>query len=230
MAGRARAAGVKLRPHAKTHKVPEIGRMQLALGAAGLSLAKVGEAEVFAEASFEDIFLAYPTVGGDRARRLLALSDRVAPPVGADSRKGGARSPTSFAPPTDRLSVLLKIDCGFHRVGVEPERALELAARGRGAAGARARGRLHTRRTGVSRRDRGGGRRGWPTRGGDRRRRRRRAPRSRASGRRGLGRLDPDGGVRDARAGASPSAGPATTCTTTPLRWRSAPARRRTAR
>ncbi|MGH9367316.1 MAG: YceI family protein [Thermoanaerobaculia bacterium] len=88
MAERARAARVKLRPHAKTHKVVEIGRMQIALGAAGLSLAKVGEAEVFADAGFEDLFLAYPTVGGDRTRRLLALSDRLRLAVGADSVEG----------------------------------------------------------------------------------------------------------------------------------------------
>ena len=77
MAEAARDASVRLRPHAKTHKVLEIGRLQLAAGAAGLSLAKVSEAEVFAAAGFDDIFLAYPTVGEDRARRLLALSDRI---------------------------------------------------------------------------------------------------------------------------------------------------------
>src|SRR5207253_9134749 len=54
---RAREAGVRLRPHAKTHKCPEIARMQLAAGAAGISLAKTSEAEVFAAAGFADIFL-----------------------------------------------------------------------------------------------------------------------------------------------------------------------------
>ncbi len=127
MAERARAAGVKLRPHAKTHKVPEIGRMQLALGAAGLSLAKVGEAEVFVHAGFDDIFLAYPTIGGDRARRLLALSDRAKIRVGADSLEGARSLSDVFAAARRRLAVVLKIDCGYHRVGVEPGRALELA-------------------------------------------------------------------------------------------------------
>ena len=127
MAERARAAGIRLRPHAKTHKIPEIGRMQLALGAVGLSLAKVGEAEVFAEAGFQDVFLAYPTVGGDRARRLLALSDRMRVSVGADSLEGAASLSEVFRAARRTLSVLLKIDCGYHRVGVAPERALELA-------------------------------------------------------------------------------------------------------
>src|SRR6266540_6566268 len=74
MAARAREAGVRLRPHAKTHKIPEIGRLQLAAGASGISLAKTGEAEVFAAAGFRDLFLAYPIVGTEKARRLLALS------------------------------------------------------------------------------------------------------------------------------------------------------------
>src|SRR5215471_20981374 len=81
-AERARAAGVKLRPHGKTHKIPEVGRMQLAAGASGLTLAKTGEAEVFADAGFDDLFLAYPIVGEDKGKRLLALSDRVRLRVG----------------------------------------------------------------------------------------------------------------------------------------------------
>ena len=52
MAGKAREAGVGLRPHAKTHKVPEIGRMQMRAGAVGLSFAKTSEAEVFAQHGF----------------------------------------------------------------------------------------------------------------------------------------------------------------------------------
>ena len=127
MAERARAARVSLRPHAKTHKVPEIGRMQLALGASGLSLAKVGEAEVFAEAGFEDVFLAYPTVGGTRARRLLALSDRMRISAGADSVEGARSLSDVFAAARRKIRTLLKIDCGYHRVGVEPARALEVA-------------------------------------------------------------------------------------------------------
>jgi D-serine deaminase-like pyridoxal phosphate-dependent protein len=127
MAERARAAGVKLRPHAKTHKIPEVGRKQLALGASGLSLAKVGEAEVFAAAGFSDLFLAYPTVGGDRARRLLALADKARLSVGADSVEGAKSLSDVFRAAKRTLSVRLKIDCGYHRVGVEPERALEIA-------------------------------------------------------------------------------------------------------
>jgi D-serine deaminase-like pyridoxal phosphate-dependent protein len=129
MADRARAAGVRLRPHAKTHKVPELGRLQLAAGATGISLAKTGEAEVFAEAGFDDIFLAYPIVGAGKGRRLLALSDRLRLAVGVDSIEGAASLGSVFHAARRRIDVLLKVDCGYHRVGVAPERAVETARR-----------------------------------------------------------------------------------------------------
>ncbi len=127
MADCARAAGVKLRPHAKTHKIPEIGRMQIAAGAAGLSLAKTSEAEVFADAGFDDLFVAYPVVGRDKGRRLLALADRLRLAVGVDSVEGAMTLAEVFHAAGRRLEVLLKVDSGFHRVGVPPEGAREMA-------------------------------------------------------------------------------------------------------
>jgi D-serine deaminase-like pyridoxal phosphate-dependent protein len=129
MQERAREAGVRLRPHAKTHKSPMIARRQIEAGAAGLTLAKVSEAEVFADAGFHDLFLAYPIVGADKARRLLALADRVRIAVGTDSEEGARSLGTVFHAAGRRLRVLLKIDCGFHRVGVEPEAAVDSARR-----------------------------------------------------------------------------------------------------
>jgi len=129
MAERARACSVRLRPHAKTHKIPEIGRMQLAAGATGLSLAKTSEAEVFAEAGFEDVFIAYPVVGEEKGRRLLALSDRVRLAVGADSEEGARSLGKVFHAAGRSLDVLLKVDSGFHRVGVPPEQAVAAARR-----------------------------------------------------------------------------------------------------
>jgi D-serine deaminase-like pyridoxal phosphate-dependent protein len=120
-AERARAAGVRLRPHAKTHKCPEIARMQLAAGAAGISLAKTSEAEVFAAAGFDDIFVAYPVVGSGKAERLLALSRAIRLAAGVDSVEGARRLSDVFRAAGARLDVLLKIDCGYHRVGVLPE-------------------------------------------------------------------------------------------------------------
>ncbi len=127
MAERARAAGVALRPHGKTHKVLEVGRRQLAAGARGLSLAKTAEAEVFAAAGFEDIFLAFPVVGADKGRRLLALAEKIRLAVGVDSVDGARTLGDVFAAAGRRLDVRLKIDCGLHRVGILPEQALGVA-------------------------------------------------------------------------------------------------------
>ena len=129
MADRAREKGVRLRPHCKTHKVPELGRIQIAAGAAGISLAKVGEAEVFVSEGFEDVFLAYPTVGTGKARRLLSLSDRARLAIGADSLDGAASVGEVFHAAGRRIDVLLKVDCGYHRVGVAPEDAAGVAKR-----------------------------------------------------------------------------------------------------
>lgn len=129
MAAQARRHGVKLRPHAKTHKCVEIGRMQLAAGACGLSLAKTSEAEVFAAAGFDDLFIAYPVVGEDKGRRLLALSERARLSVGVDSAEGALTLAQVFQGTGRRLDVLLEVDVGFHRVGVAPEAAAQVARR-----------------------------------------------------------------------------------------------------
>ena len=128
-AGRAREAGVALRPHCKTHKSPQIGRMQLKAGAKGISLAKTSEAEVFAKEGFDDIFLAYPIVGLGKPERLLALSERIRLSVGFDSFEGARALSAVFGRAARRLDVVLKIDCGYGRVGVPPEKAAELAGR-----------------------------------------------------------------------------------------------------
>ena len=140
MAERAAACGIRLRPHAKTHKSPEIGRMQIAAGARGLSLAKTGEAEVFADAGFDDLFLAFPVVGADKGRRLLALADRVRLAVGADSLEGARTLAGPFRDAGRRLDVMLKVDVGYHRVGVLPEDAPEAARRMADEPGLRLRG------------------------------------------------------------------------------------------
>ena len=141
MAERARNCGVRLRPHAKTHKVVEIARRQIAAGAAGISLAKTSEAEVFAEAGFDDLFVAYPVVGDDKARRLLALAARVRRlAVGVDSVEGASTLAGVFRAAGGILDVMLKVDVGFHRVGVPPERARETAQRVADLSGLRLRG------------------------------------------------------------------------------------------
>lgn len=140
MAETARRRAVGLRPHAKTHKTVEIARLQMAAGAVGLCLAKTSEAEAFARAGFRDIFLAYPVIGAEKARRLLALSDAVRISVGVDSEEGARSLASSFHAAGRTLEVLLKVDVGFHRVGVAPENALEVARRVADLPGLRLRG------------------------------------------------------------------------------------------
>src|SRR5579862_3479588 len=76
---------VAFRPHMKTHKTPEIGRMQVKLGAVGLTCAKLGEAEVMADAGIEDLMLAYPIWGQAKLRRLTQLAERCRMTVVFDS-------------------------------------------------------------------------------------------------------------------------------------------------
>ncbi len=130
MADAARDRGLALRPHAKTHKCVEIARRQVALSGGGLTLATVGEAERFADAGFDDLFLAYPIVAaGPRADRLRALAGRVRLRVGVDSAAGAAL----LARAVPGVEVLVEVDSGHHRTGVAPSRAGEVAAAARAA-------------------------------------------------------------------------------------------------
>ena len=127
MADRARDLGLALRPHAKTHKCVEIARRQVALGAAGLTVATVGEAEVFAEAGFSDLFIAYPLwAAGARGRRLRALAERVVLRVGADSAEGVEVLARALA--GTEVGIVVEVDSGQHRTGVAPERVGQVAA------------------------------------------------------------------------------------------------------
>lgn len=123
----ASARGLALRPHAKTHKIPEIADRQLALGAGGVTLATVGEAEVFADAGIDDIFIAYPVwPSASRAARIRDLSKRVALRLGVDSIDGAEA--LGAALPRDAVEVLVEVDSGHHRSGVQPELAGSVAA------------------------------------------------------------------------------------------------------
>ena len=78
MAADVRGKGLRLRPHAKTHKVLEIADRQLAAGAAGLTVATIGEAEVFADHGVDDLFIAYPLwLTRPHAERVRRLSGRL---------------------------------------------------------------------------------------------------------------------------------------------------------
>src|SRR5918998_2543851 len=89
MAAIAGKNGVALRPHVKTHKIPMIARAQVEAGAAGITVAKVSEAEVMAEAGLEDIFVAYPLVTDATIRRAIELARELNNlTIGVDSLEG----------------------------------------------------------------------------------------------------------------------------------------------
>ena len=128
MASHAAACAVELRPHAKTHKSVEIARRQRAAGAVGLTVATLGEAEVFAAAGFDDLFVAYPLVAvGPKATRLRALSERTRLRVGVAHAEGAALAGRALGPRSG-VEVLVELDSGQHRTGVSPEQAPALAA------------------------------------------------------------------------------------------------------
>jgi D-serine deaminase-like pyridoxal phosphate-dependent protein len=117
----ARALGVVLRPHIKTHKSPRIARMQLDAGAVGITCAKVGEAEAMADGGVTDIFVAYPLVTERKARRLAALARRgVTVSTIADSPEGVAALSNVFQDEPAPLDVLVKVDAGLGRIGTAP--------------------------------------------------------------------------------------------------------------
>ena len=121
--------GVRLRPHAKTHKSVRIARLQIEAGAAGLTVGTIGEAEVFALAGMRDLFIAYPVwAEGPKASRLRALHDAVDLRVGVDSVAAVERLAAAVSGSRRRLRVLVELDSGGHRTGVATPGDAELIA------------------------------------------------------------------------------------------------------
>ena len=120
MQARASTAGVRLRPHAKTHKSPAIAKMQIDAGAVGICCAKVGEAEVFADAGVTDVRLPYPT-NPVNAKRIMALQDRIRISTVVDDLAVAKQWSSLMAAAGRRLDVLVKVDVGFHRCGINPD-------------------------------------------------------------------------------------------------------------
>ena len=120
MAAFAAKEGVRLRPHAKTHKTPQIGRMQMDAGAAGLTLAKLGEAEVFVAAGLTDILIAYPIVGPTKLRRLFDLCERATITTVLDHLEIAEGLSRAAVEREQELSVLVEVNTGLNRCGVVP--------------------------------------------------------------------------------------------------------------
>src|SRR5262245_50005489 len=116
----ASAAGMRLRPHAKTHKSPVVARWQIDRGAVGVCCAKLGEAEVFVDAGISDIRLPYP-VNPVNAPRVVALMDRASISIIVDHLAIARGWSDAMRRAGRVLDVLIKVDVGFHRCGIDPD-------------------------------------------------------------------------------------------------------------
>lgn len=127
LADYARRHGLNVRPHAKTHKSLQVAQWQLERGAVGITAAKPSEAEVLAEAC-DDLLLAYPVVDPERAERVAKLARRVDMKVAVDSEHAVATLSRAAAAGGATVGILVDLDVGLHRTGVQSaEAALALA-------------------------------------------------------------------------------------------------------
>jgi D-serine deaminase-like pyridoxal phosphate-dependent protein len=129
MASSCREQGVGLRPHTKAHKTPEVGRMQLDRGAVGLTVAKVGEAEVMAAAGLDDILIAYPIFGRDKVDRIATLARDRNVLVSLDNDRTAEGLSRAAIEKGSTVGVLVEFDVGFHRCGLQPGPACAALAR-----------------------------------------------------------------------------------------------------
>ena len=119
--------GVALRPHIKTHKIPELAQLQMRLGARGITAAKVSEAEVMAAAGIKNIFVANQIVTKEKLNRLAALSRKTSISIGVDSFAAAVKLSEVFAASGLSIEYLIEINSGLNRCGVLPgKEAVEL--------------------------------------------------------------------------------------------------------
>ena len=128
MATDATGAGIRLRPHAKSHKCPVIALRQMASGAVGVCCQKVSEAEAMIYGGVPDVLVSNEIVGASKIARLVALTRQARVAVCADDAANVVALNAAAVALGVRLSVLVEINVGSNRCGVEPgEPALALA-------------------------------------------------------------------------------------------------------
>jgi D-serine deaminase-like pyridoxal phosphate-dependent protein len=123
-----REHNLRLPPHTKTHKSPRIGKRQLDSGAAGLTVAKVSEAEIMINAEPADLLVAYPIIGRSKLERLMAIARRTRVTVALDSTFAARQLSEAARAGQVSVGVLAEVDVGLGRVGVSPgEQLIQLA-------------------------------------------------------------------------------------------------------
>ncbi len=129
MANFTKECGVNLRPHVKTHKVPEIAKLQIEGGAKGVCLQKLSEAEVFATRGITDIFITNEVVGKQKYPRLARLADQIDLKVAIDNYDNAVEISKACSDVGTELKVFVDVDVGMHRCGVLPAEAGILAGK-----------------------------------------------------------------------------------------------------
>src|SRR5438093_10424584 len=125
-----RRHGIGLRPHTKTHKIPAIAKMQVQSGSQGITVAKVGEAEVMAAAGLDDIFVAYPVLGASKLDRLAKLARNRKITAGVDSMEAVEGLSAAANRSGCHISILIEFDMGMHRCGLQsPEAFVNMAGK-----------------------------------------------------------------------------------------------------
>jgi D-serine deaminase-like pyridoxal phosphate-dependent protein len=128
MAERTAGTPLKLRPHAKTHKCPVIALKQMALGAVGVCCQKVGEAEAMVLGGVPDVYVSNEIVGASKVKRLAALARQARISTCVDDPSQIAALDAAARDFDVTLAVLVEVNMGGDRCGVEPgEPALRLA-------------------------------------------------------------------------------------------------------
>jgi D-serine deaminase-like pyridoxal phosphate-dependent protein len=120
---------LKLRPHTKTHKIPELAKMQVRHGATGITVAKLGEAEVMADAGLDDILIAYPILGERKRQRLVSLARRVNITVALDSVEVACEISGAAVENEVSIGVRAEFDTGAERCGLPIEESSMAAVR-----------------------------------------------------------------------------------------------------
>ena len=123
-----RRHNLSLRPHTKTHKIPELAHKQIESGASGITVAKISEAEVMIDAGLTDLLIAYPIVGPAKTQRLARIAESASLTVSLDSEEAARGISEAMRERGTTVGILVELDVGFGRCGLADEaRALKLA-------------------------------------------------------------------------------------------------------
>jgi len=137
----AKKAGVKLRPHIKAHKCSEISALQIAYGALGITVAKVGEAEVMFRAGIKDILIAYQLINAEKINRVISLIKKGAGIICLLDNLFQAKELNNAAKENNLIvDIYVEVDSGLKRTGLEPEDVLSFVQKLKSFSGLRFKG------------------------------------------------------------------------------------------